>query len=282
VFAGSHLICRMDQDSLPFEPEDFPDKALRKADAVVVSDYSKGGVFEEIADELVQHAQSLFVDAKHHWKWYESNRSFWFPNELEFEGAEYARETSDIMDIQIIQKRGAHGCKWNSCEFPATVSDVVDTTGAGDIFLAAFVYAYRVELLSPSDSLEFANILAGESCRHRGTYVVPREFAQSVLDRLLVSEESQQRVPENYSGSTSLGIGGPTPQNPLGVWTVTASACSLRADSSQVATDQGVMLNILDSWQVPRKLPSDPTDTPDVPTPERIDLEPNSKQPWEG
>lgn len=261
VFAGSHLICRIDADSLPYDPAPFPD--LSGFDAIIVSDYGKGAMTVKLADKIMRSWGMCFIDAKHHWRWYEGCVGLAFPNE--HEAAEFK-----CVDRCVI-KLGPRGCKFRDMEIPATVSDVVDVTGAGDIFMASFAYAHTHTKLSPLGCLKFANECAGESCRHRGTYVVPKAFAQSILDRLLVSEAPEQSIPDPdlYSmtkeqiqdAARKLRELDYTPKDwdkfyPIGD--------NLPEDSVSAEADQATILNTLDSWQTPRILPSDPTDTSDV------------------
>lgn len=258
VFAGNQLVCRIDNDGEQLEPAPFPDAALRECDAVIVSDYGKGGMIEEIADELKRAQKWLFVDAKHHWDWYASHYTYFFPNE---------HEVSEVPEFsgQIVQKRGARGCKWGELEFPATTSDVVDVTGAGDIFIAAFTYATICERLIPSDCLEFANTLAGESCRHRGTYVVPKASAQEVLDRLRPSEESAPQSHDPSDRSIALRRSRWLQDDDFVAEESGAYRCGIQIpDSWKELTAQGEILKTLDSWQTPRILPLDPTESSDV------------------
>jgi len=175
IFAGSHLVCRVDNDSVGLMPVTLDDQA----EAIVVSDYGKGAMTRELAHKIIETELPCFVDAKHHWHWYAGRNVTIFPNEHEC-----LDET--FMADQVVRKLGKNGCDHFNLYLPATVSEVVDVTGAGDIFMAAFVYACSLQL--PAEHcLRFANALAGESCRHIGTYVVPRQFAQAELDRLRVS-----------------------------------------------------------------------------------------------
>ena len=72
IFADNHLICRIDEDCLAYECKDFPDEALRNCDAVVVSDYAKGAIFEEIVEEIIKSGKPNYIDAKENWYWYDS------------------------------------------------------------------------------------------------------------------------------------------------------------------------------------------------------------------
>jgi bifunctional ADP-heptose synthase (sugar kinase/adenylyltransferase) len=181
VFAGNHLICRVDRDSLKVFPQD-PKRSLEWCDAIVVSDYGKGAMDEGRAHKLVVAGKPLFVDAKHHWHWYKGPETMIFPNEKECLDETYTLD-------HVVRKLGANGCEHFNLWLPATVKEVVDVTGAGDIFMAGFVYAWSIQLPA-EDCLRFANCLAGESCRHVGTYVVPRQFAEVVLVALEFRENA--------------------------------------------------------------------------------------------
>ena len=200
IFAGNQLVCRLDCDTHDEMPLSFNQSSefdpaglgINQWDAFVVSDYGKGAMTRELARQIVRTGKPCFVDAKHHWDWYEGHNSTAFPNEYE-DAPNYPK---------VAKKLGAQGARLIESykqfsepllEIRATVSEVVDVTGAGDIFMASFVYAWSIQL-PVEDCLRFANELAGESCRHRGTYVVPREFAQSVLGRLPASRPARGRT----------------------------------------------------------------------------------------
>lgn len=275
AFCGSHLVSRIDRDSLPFNPQAFPDEVVRQCDAVIVSDYGKGALFEEIAEELKASGKTLYVDAKNHWRWYIGENTYWFPNEREIEHLPMIALSSG----RVIEKRGAEGCNGFEKHLPATVSEVVDVTGAGDIFMAGFVYAHVCQKLSGLDSLEFANTLAGESCRHRGTYVVDRKFAQAVIDSLRSSKESEElrahRALNSSERACLLSAQWKVNQDTLNK--TVAKFDNLPEDWIRDAAEQGRASKILDSWQTPQKSPSDPRSSNDVPIQERIDLRSDMK-----
>jgi fructoselysine 6-kinase len=53
---------------------------------------------------------------------------------------------------------------------PATDVEVVDTCGAGDSFIAAFLGAYCFDELGPAESLRLACDAAGQTCTHLGGF----------------------------------------------------------------------------------------------------------------
>jgi len=285
TFCGSHLVSRVDRDALGYMTEPFSERMLELCDAVVVSDYSKGAMTEELAEKIVVSGKPMFVDAKHHWEWYSRSWRFMpakilymFPNEAEMENI----PLSDVQNGNVVEKLGARGCKLGDFEIPATVSEVVDVTGAGDIFIAAFVFGITSCNLKATGSLQFANELAGESCRHRGTFVVGREFAHLVLCKMAFSEESPQPNRDQVESSSAEGLAPLYPPSRCVVDIIPEECGTLRGDFREVTVAPGVVRYIPVSVQTPHQSPSDPTESSDAPTPERIDQEPSSKSPWEG
>lgn len=155
-----------------FQVDTFPEAVKGTADQfdtlndgaiVVVADYRHGFIDEPLARHITDTAKGpLFVssqvsqeESNHHW--YSSLKTVFVVNEKEKSG----RNPSTLCDYEITT-RGALGCLKNSgrdgdCQaIPITP---IDTCGAGDAFLAAYVL---------SRSLEFANIWAGLSCLMKG------------------------------------------------------------------------------------------------------------------
>ncbi|MFP4364023.1 MAG: ribokinase [Spirochaetia bacterium] len=92
------------------------------------------------------------------------------PGDTIFNKAERLQEETGILNIVL--KRGARGCaflsKENSwTEFPAPKVEVTDTTGAGDVFNAAFAVALN-ESMNIKDALRFAVCAASLSVQKAG------------------------------------------------------------------------------------------------------------------
>jgi|HubBroStandDraft_6_1064221.scaffolds.fasta_scaffold02778_10 bifunctional ADP-heptose synthase (sugar kinase/adenylyltransferase) len=281
-FAGNHLICRVDSDNsqppqhllMPFGTDD-----LEHFDAFIICDYSKGALNQECAHLIVETDKPCFVDAKNHWPWYEGENVTIFPNHLEatpvvefpanIDGGYYMGSRQCVYG-RIVSKWGKDGCRLNDSEhkdyvIPATVSEVVDVCGAGDIFMAAFVYAWSIQL--PSDHcLQFANELAGESCRHIGTHVVSRAFAESVLDRLRVSPESAAQAPDCSPGSSNTRLQPPVqPGQSFSEWSQRADNLAANSLLGEVVT--GGILNTPPLGQILHRSPSSPTAPHGAPAP---------------
>ena len=184
IFASKHLVVRIDEDSIPspVERNQLDISVLSEGcDLIIVSDYGKGKPSEKEIKDILGAGKTVFVDAKKDWEQYKGKNVWLFPN---------AHEALDakVQDFAgIVRKLGSQGCRLDTTDFvisqAATVddNDVADVTGAGDIFLAGFAYSWLRESEVPG-SLLFASQLAGESCRHTGTHVVPKTFLKAKSD----------------------------------------------------------------------------------------------------
>lgn len=166
-YAGHTLITRVDRDKESVtEPAAYwkdLEPALRRADVVIASDYGKGAFTDDIAAKLIVSGKRVFVDAKINVeRWSGAFASF--PNEHE----------ELVLSHHVIRKKGSEGCVVDGTSITSVPQQVYDVTGAGDVFLAAFVWDY----LKSNDLLHaarMANRAAGESVKHLGTYVVSRK-----------------------------------------------------------------------------------------------------------
>jgi hypothetical protein len=259
-FVGNHLVFRVDSDSITAGWNDPLEPSIEWADALVIADYGKGAMTRALAHQIVETGLPCFVDAKHHWNWYAGSNVTIFPNEHEC-----LDET--FMADQVVRKLGKNGCEHFNIHLPASVSEVVDVTGAGDIFMAGFVFAWSLDF-RPESCLRFANALAGESCRHVGTYVVPRAFAQAYLDRLRASEAPEQQALDRLRGSNEL-LNPPTQLqgHQAAAPSTSESVGSLLADCMSAAIAWLGLPGSPQPAQTPQKSPSSPTGSSDAHTP---------------
>ena len=104
--------------------------------------------------------------------------TYFFPNRDEAQaitGADSAAEACLRLAQRTacpVLKDGKHGAllvvDGKTVTFPAPVVRVVDTTGAGDTFDAAFLYATLVMRQTPAQAANFANAAAARSCTFVG------------------------------------------------------------------------------------------------------------------
>lgn len=181
----NYWICRIDTDwknatpDLTFENNVIDDINRGPYAAVIVSDYGKHTLNFPFARRIIGATQALsipvFVDARHHWDWYIGAFAA-FPNRTEY------RPAIHELYKHIIHKDGANGCYVDLQHISAEPHDyeMVDTCGAGDVFLAAFVAKYLSQLPLDAEhehlrlraAASFANQAAGASVKHFGTYIV--------------------------------------------------------------------------------------------------------------
>ena len=182
IFADGRLICRVDYDSLEvsdsaaFHRAFLPD--FKKVGLVIVSDYGKGALCQDLATEILCSARSkkipVFVDAKNSWEWYKGAFAA-FPNQRE-------RSLANCNFQHLIEKNGERGCFVDDIPIlPWRRHAVRDVSGAGDIFLAAFV-SYFIKI-HPEETerrewlqaaAQYANKVAGLSVGYVGTHIVKK------------------------------------------------------------------------------------------------------------
>lgn len=140
--------------------------SLSQYDAVVISDYCKGFIPDEVALHICTHFKGkVFVDTKR------EDLSV-FPgafikvNALEDLAARNLPRTSTK-----IVTLGGNGALCEGVHYPAHEVKVHDVTGAGDVFLAALTYFSTVSS-NLYTGIEAANALAARSVEHFGTYTI--------------------------------------------------------------------------------------------------------------
>lgn len=162
-------------------------------DRVVVCDNRHGVISERIAKDIVKlckkHDKPLYVDSQvsqneSNHEWYKG-ASYIFLNEKELDAVlKKMGKTSRISQLEavskflnsaIILKRGAEGSILQEGKAhipsPGFKVDAVDTCGAGDAFLAAYI---------STGSQEFANRWAALSTTYKGTVVPDRSELEKI------------------------------------------------------------------------------------------------------
>jgi bifunctional ADP-heptose synthase (sugar kinase/adenylyltransferase) len=125
---------------LPLANEDL--LPLIDCDAIVVSDYGKGSVGENIVKILRNTSLPLFVDCKDPRPWIGS-RAIMFPNLKEFK--EFAEDYSWFEKVVLKQgKEGISLVEYGNIVLtrPSLTKNVVSVCGAGDTVMAAFVVQF--------------------------------------------------------------------------------------------------------------------------------------------
>ena len=174
IICDGHYVTRIDDD------KDADSNAVLKNvlrsdfsqyEYVILSDYNKGVLTH--STQIIEHLNSqgckVIVDPKRNRKYYEGA---WLvkPNAKEYEEFGFKKHKGNIITTSA---NGAVSAKFqDETHFiiPEQV-EVNDVTGAGDCFLAAFVYGLT-QGKTIKQCLELATKGATESVKHLGTYIL--------------------------------------------------------------------------------------------------------------
>jgi bifunctional ADP-heptose synthase (sugar kinase/adenylyltransferase) len=135
---------------------------LKNYNAVVISDYNKGTITDELIKKISSIAEiPIFIDTK------KTNLSIvgnsWVKiNQLEHEMLKCSCKN-------LIVTLGSQGTLYNNRVYPSPNVEVSDVCGAGDTFLASLVFKY-LETNSIEESIQFANKAAAITVQHIGVY----------------------------------------------------------------------------------------------------------------
>jgi D-beta-D-heptose 7-phosphate kinase/D-beta-D-heptose 1-phosphate adenosyltransferase len=209
VIGAHQQIVRVDQeDKLPLSPEielnciERACKAIDKSDAIILSDYGKGVLSDEVLRAVLNYAQlgnkPVLVDPKRTDFIAYRGATILTPNRKELsEGTRLPCETDEQATLAaeaarvasgaaIVLTRSEKGMSYFPSDGPplhlATVAqDVFDVSGAGDTAIAVLAAAIAAGIAIP-DGLRMANHAAGIVVSKVGTASVTRdELAASLL-----------------------------------------------------------------------------------------------------
>jgi D-beta-D-heptose 7-phosphate kinase/D-beta-D-heptose 1-phosphate adenosyltransferase len=174
VLCDGHYITRIDDDVIADSElilENILKKDFSEYTYVVLSDYNKGVL--EHSKDIIAHLNSfnckVIVDPKRHASCYEGA---WLvkPNGSEFEGLGFTKWLGNIITTNAASPVIAEIDK-QYYTIPVDPVEVSDVTGAGDCFLAGFVYALT-KGYDYESSIKLAVQGSTESVKHVGTYIL--------------------------------------------------------------------------------------------------------------
>ena len=183
IMCDGHYITRIDDD----KPASGS-KVLKKVqstdfsqyDYVVLSDYNKG-VLDE-AKDIIAHINKydckVIVDPKEN-AWFYENAWLVKPNYNEFHDLGFDEWQGNIITTNAGEEVIANIDGVNY-EVEVDAVEVADVTGAGDWFLAGFVYALT-KSYSYKRCLEIATKGSTESVKHSGTYILNKEDLENTV-----------------------------------------------------------------------------------------------------
>lgn len=165
---SNHMFMRVDEGEDGIEPlvinDTFIDM-IKESDAVIVSDYNKGFLTDELLTEITFHSKFSVMDTK---RKIGSNLLSCF-NFIKLNESEYLRhEFNSHHYKKLLITLGSRGAKYDGIIYPSpNPKETIDVSGAGDTFTAAFTLKY-VETKDIEQSIIYANEMASVVVSKRG------------------------------------------------------------------------------------------------------------------
>ena len=184
VMCDGHYVTRIDNDYHANGEEildDILNKDFQWYEYVILSDYAKGVLSNsyDIIKHINKFGCKVIVDPKDHYTLYEGA---WLvkPNEKEFTELDF-----DLWQGNIIVTHAGNNVHAiidkESYDIPVETVEVSDVTGAGDCFLAAFVYGLT-RGYDYTKSLELAVKGSRKSVQQVGTYILQqRDLEERII-----------------------------------------------------------------------------------------------------
>ena len=182
----------------------FLEKIIKNVDVVVISDYAKGVITQEISDKIIQiarnHGKAVIVDPKPKHRDFYSNVTLITPNNAEASEMTNIEDESDdavlemgskllkYLNANVLITKGEKGMSLfekdgNVTHIPAKAKEVYSLIGAGDTVVATIALA----LASGADLKEaatLANIAAGIKVGKIGTASVSIDEIKKEIESL--------------------------------------------------------------------------------------------------
>ena len=159
----NHTFFRVDTEDRVQTLADIPD--LLAYEHIIVSDYDKGFLTEGQISTICKNHPSVFVDTKKVLGPWISSARFVKVNNYEY--LRSVKQINDVVRDKIIRTLGPNGCEFQGRIYPVEQVSVADTTGAGDAFMASFVFEFD-RTQNAIHSLKFANRMASKVVTARG------------------------------------------------------------------------------------------------------------------
>ena len=168
----NHMFLRVDKNDDEIEELQKSDLDLfdfSDYDAVIISDYNKGFLSEEILEYISNKHELVFLDTKKILGPWCNNFFIIKINNQEYENTKFSI-TSELRK-KIIRTRGHLGSDYNEKIYKVEAVEVKDTSGAGDTFISALCYKF-LDSKNINQAIIFANRCATLAVQKRGVSTV--------------------------------------------------------------------------------------------------------------
>lgn len=172
---SNHMFIRVDENETGIKPLKLWEPELtetiemiKNSDAVIISDYDKGFLSQEIIYEINKMAKFSILDTKKVLNASTAGN----PTFLKFNESEFEKQVINFAQIsKVLITMGYKGVKYLNKIHPSpSPKETIDVSGAGDTFTAAFTIQY-LKTKSVEESIEFANEMASIVVSKRGVAI---------------------------------------------------------------------------------------------------------------
>ena len=168
---SNHIFIRVDEnDSVSLlNKDEFIKDAISQSNAIVISDYDKGFLDDEIIEWICEIGKDkmIFLDSKR----YLTQDILSSVDFVKLNAGEYENVPARfkiLYENKFIVTLGSKGAMYKSKLYPSNNPlQTIDVSGAGDTFMAAFVFKF-VKTKDVGESIEFANEMAQIVVSKRG------------------------------------------------------------------------------------------------------------------
>lgn len=165
---SNHMFLRVDEGEdmiKPFELNISKLNAIKNVDAVIVSDYNKGFLTDEMLFEITKNSKFSIIDTKKQIAdILVEGFDFVKLNESEFNKHNF----NESLLNKILVTLGSNGAKYEGKIYPSPdPKETIDVSGAGDTFTASFTLKY-LKTNNVEESIIFANKMASIVVSKRG------------------------------------------------------------------------------------------------------------------
>lgn len=165
----NQMIVRIDKEDIYMDQLNIAELNINQYDAIIVSDYDKGFLSTQDLFILGEHKLS-FIDSKRQIDTWANAYNFIKINQYEYQ------KSKKYIDNYLIHKtiitHGINGVAFSGDIYPVPHKiETIDTSGAGDTFLAAFAttYCYNKSVIN---AISFAQDCCAKVISKRGTATI--------------------------------------------------------------------------------------------------------------
>lgn len=173
---SNHIFLRVDENDSVLQldtSDEFISEIIEKSDAVIISDYHKGFLSEDTIEWIFQLAKDkmIFLDSKRPL----TQEILSCVDFVKLNASEYENvppRLKILYEHKFVVTLGSRGAMYKDKIYPSNNPlQTIDVSGAGDTFLAAFVFKF-VKTKDVAESIQFANEMAQIVVSKRGVSTI--------------------------------------------------------------------------------------------------------------